>query len=227
MQIGFEEFFRGAETPCRKPCRLQKVAHRILHGLIIINDRNQFGWLVRRHARRVARSLIQEQSNFGWAKLDFSQLDFYFRWISNSMPTGGTLTDYKDLSLSAILTSAGKDLACIFFMTWPRYILTVASLAPSSAATCLLSIPETTRFITSRSRMLSRSARSRSSASSRAFSRSMRARASDLWTASRRSCCRNGLVRNSTAPDFIALTDMGTSAWAVRKIMGILIFPLF
>ncbi len=47
---------------------------------------------------------------------------------------------YEDLSLSAILTSSGKDLACIFFMTWLRYILTVASLAPSSAATCLLKI---------------------------------------------------------------------------------------
>src|SRR3984957_2712237 len=59
-----------------------------------------------------------------------------------------------DLSLSAILTSSGKDWACIFFITWLRCILTVASLAASSAAICLLSIPETTRFITSRSRTL-------------------------------------------------------------------------
>ena len=55
-----------------------------------------------------------------------------------------------DFSLSAILTSSGKDLASIFFITWLRCILTVASLAPSSAAICLLSIAETTRFITSR-----------------------------------------------------------------------------
>src|SRR5260370_31466112 len=39
-----------------------------------------------------------------------------------------------DLSLSAILTSSGKDLVCIFFIAWLRFILTVASLAPSSAA---------------------------------------------------------------------------------------------
>jgi len=36
---------------------------------------------------------------------------------------GRDSTGYKDLSLSAILTSSGKDLACIFFMTWLRYIL--------------------------------------------------------------------------------------------------------
>ena len=119
---------------------------------------------------------------------------------------------YKNLSLSAILTSSGKDLACIFFMTWLRYILTVASLAPSSAATCLFSIPETTSFITSRSRTLSLSLRFRSSSNSRSFSRRMRARASARWTASKRSCYLNGLVRNSIAPDFIAFTDIGTSA---------------
>src|ERR1700730_12614263 len=49
-----------------------------------------------------------------------------------------------DLSLSAILTSSGKDLACIFFITWLRCILTVASLGSSSAAICLLSIAEPT-----------------------------------------------------------------------------------
>jgi hypothetical protein len=54
MQIGFEEFFRGSEAPCDQPRRLQKVAQRILHGLIVINDRNQFGRLVHRHALRVA-----------------------------------------------------------------------------------------------------------------------------------------------------------------------------
>jgi hypothetical protein len=45
------------------------------------------------------------------------------------------LNSYRGLSLSAIPTSSGNDLARIF-MIWLRYILTVASLAPSSAATC-------------------------------------------------------------------------------------------
>src|ERR1700728_3508947 len=169
---------------------------------------------------------ILEQSNFGRAKLDFSRLGRYFRRVGDDA-NGRDSTGYEDLSLSAILTSSGKDVACIFFMTWLRYILMVASLAPSSAATCLLSMPVTTRFITSRSRALSLSQRCRSSVNSRSFSRRMRARVSDRWTASRRSCCRNGFVRNSTAPDFMALTDIGTSAWAVRKIMGILVLPLF
>src|ERR1700683_2694171 len=227
MQIGFEELLRGSEAPCRKPRRLQKVAQRILHGLIVINDRNQFGRLLQLHARRVARLHITEQSNFRRTKLDFSRLEPYFRWIEIRHRQAETETVYQDLSLSAILTNSGKDLACIFFMTWLRYILMVASLAPSSAATCLLSIPETTRFITSRSRTLSCSWRCCSSANCCSFSRRMRDRVRDRWTASSRSCCLNGFVRNSTAPDFIAFTDIGTSAWAERKIMGILILPFF
>ena len=55
-------------------------------------------------------------------------------------------------SLSAIRTNSATDPACIFCITWPRWIFTVASLAPISEAICLLSIPETTRVITSRSR---------------------------------------------------------------------------
>src|ERR1700722_2088143 len=39
--------------------------------------------------------------------------------------------------------------------------------------------------------------------------------------ASNRSSSSNGLVRNSTAPAFIARTDVGTSAWPVMKITGI------
>jgi len=54
MQIGREEVFRASEAPRRKPRRLHKVAQRILHGLIVINDRDQFGLLVRRHALRIA-----------------------------------------------------------------------------------------------------------------------------------------------------------------------------
>src|ERR1700733_92313 len=90
MQIGFEELLRGSEAPCRKPRRLQKIAQRILHGLIIINDRNQFGRSVRRHAARLTSWPHWEQSNFGRAKLDFSRSDRYLRWIDHAMPTGGT-----------------------------------------------------------------------------------------------------------------------------------------
>jgi hypothetical protein len=57
-----------------------------------------------------------EQSNFGRTKLDFSRFDPYFRWFGDSMATGET-ERFSDLSLSAILTSSGKDFACIFFMT--------------------------------------------------------------------------------------------------------------
>ena len=89
MQIGREEVFRASEALCRKPCRLHKVAQRILHGLVVINDRDQFGLFVHRHTLRVTCLPYLEQSNFGREKLDFSRFDRYFRWIGNSMPTGG------------------------------------------------------------------------------------------------------------------------------------------
>ena len=38
--------------------------------------------------------------------------------------------------------------------------------------------------------------------------------------ASSNSWSRNGLVRNSTAPDFMACTDIGMSPWAVIKTIG-------
>ena len=50
------------------------------------------------------------------------------------------------LSLSAILTKVAKESACILRMTLPRWTFTVISLVPSSEATCLLSIPVTTRL---------------------------------------------------------------------------------
>src|ERR1700735_527610 len=92
MQIGFEELLGGAEAPSRKPCSLQEVAQRVLHSLIIVNDRNQFRGLIQWHALRVCVRARLEQSKFGRAKLDFSRLDRYFRrigWIGDAMPTGG------------------------------------------------------------------------------------------------------------------------------------------
>ena len=38
------------------------------------------------------------------------------------------------------------------------------------------------------------------------------------------SWSRNGFVRKSTAPAFIALTDMGMSPWPVMMMMGMWIF---
>ena len=52
-------------------------------------------------------------------------------------------------------------------------------------------------------------------------SRYMRSRSMPIATASNMSCSRNGFVRKSTAPAFIALADMGVLAYSVMKMMGI------
>ena len=64
-------------------------------------------------------------------------------------------------SAPAILTKSASESACILCITWPRCTLTVTSLVPSSPATCLLSSPETTHPMTSRSRGVSDSYRLR------------------------------------------------------------------
>src|SRR5437764_8238367 len=56
---------------------------------------------------------------------------------------------------SAIFTRSARDRACIFLMRLPRWIFTVISLRPSSAAICLFMSPAVTSLITSRSRGLS------------------------------------------------------------------------
>src|SRR5437588_12553291 len=58
-------------------------------------------------------------------------------------------------SFAAILTNSASDSACIFRITCPRWIFTVISLVPSSKPICLLSMPETTKLRTSRSRAVS------------------------------------------------------------------------
>src|ERR1700674_285654 len=60
-------------------------------------------------------------------------------------------------SLAAILTNSASDSACILRITCPRWIFTVISLVPRSNAICLLSMPETTRPMSSRSRGVSES----------------------------------------------------------------------
>src|SRR5208337_1833839 len=63
--------------------------------------------------------------------------------------------------------------------------------------------------------------RRRSSASSARPSRAARSRSIACRIASNRSWSSNGFVRNSTAPAFIARTDVGTSPWPVTNTMGI------
>jgi hypothetical protein len=43
MQIGFEEFLRGAKASRDQSSRIQQVAQRILHRLVVIDDCYQFG----------------------------------------------------------------------------------------------------------------------------------------------------------------------------------------
>ena len=55
-------------------------------------------------------------------------------------------------SIFYLCERSASDPAFIFSITRPRCTFTVTSLVPSSPATCLLSSPETTRAMTSRSR---------------------------------------------------------------------------
>ncbi len=81
----------------------------------------------------------------------------------------------------------GKRVCLHFRITWPRCILTVASLVPSWPAICLFRRPRTTSPITSCSRGLSDSYRSRVSAACACCTRVARSRSTACWTASRRS----------------------------------------
>jgi hypothetical protein len=55
-------------------------------------------------------------------------------------------------SVSAFLTRSANDRAPIFFMICPRWIFTVISASPSSAAICLFMRPDDTKARISRSR---------------------------------------------------------------------------
>jgi hypothetical protein len=120
-----------------------------------------------------------EQSNFRLTEPDFRRLDPYYRYSGEGNIDSRKVGYVMELSLSAILTSSGKGFSLHLFHRLAPMHLTEASLASSSAAICLLSIPQTTRFITSRSRTLNLFWRCRSSAMSRCFSRTMRSRVSD------------------------------------------------
>ena len=52
------------------------------------------------------------------------------------------------------------------------------------------------------------------------LARRARSRSRPNWIASSRSWSRNGLVMNSSAPPFIACTDIGISPWPVMKMIG-------
>ena len=123
-------------------------------------------------------------------------------------------------SASAILTSSGSDRAPIFCITRPRWALTVISSMPSSPAICLFIMPAVTRAITSSSLGLRVSRCDLRAASCRSAARRLWSRSSAAITASSMSCSRNGFIRKSTAPPFMALTDTETSLSAVMKMMG-------
>src|SRR5258708_469726 len=78
--------------------------------------------------------------------------------------------------------------------------------------------------MTSRSRGLSRSQLARSDVAASSASRTCRSRCRAAATASSMSWSRNGLARKSTAPAFMARTDIGMSPWPVMKMMGMWMF---
>ena len=59
-----------------------------------------------------------EQSNFRLTEPDFRRLDPYYRYSGEGNIDSRKVGYGTDFSLSAILTSSGKDLASIFFITW-------------------------------------------------------------------------------------------------------------
>jgi hypothetical protein len=69
--------------------------------------------------------------------------------ISNQVPR--IILRLSSFNLSVIRTRSASEFACILRMTLPRWIFTVTSLVPSSDATCLFSMPDATKYITSRS----------------------------------------------------------------------------
>jgi len=123
---------------------------------------------------------------------------------------------------AAILTKSASDSACIFRITCPRWIFTVISLVPSSNAICLLSIARNyqshdvalaggERFV-----VLSQTRQVRSAVDA----------PPDRDPKPDESHPANpgpgtALVRNSTAPDFMAFTVIGISPWPVMNMIGI------
>jgi hypothetical protein len=97
------------------------------------------------------------------------------------------------LSLSAILVSSLSDRAFILREELLRWIFTVDSLMPKSAAICLLSRPRTTWTIISRSRGLRVSKRARRSPNAVSFLRRAR-------SLSRPSCIAGGSGSQQNAP---------------------------
>src|SRR5712671_1553855 len=96
---------------------------------------------------RFRKTVLETAAQHGRSANGQSSL-YNFAAMIYFLPGGGS-------SFAAILTNSASDSACIFRITCPRWIFTVISLVPSSKAICLLSMPETTRPITSRSRAVS------------------------------------------------------------------------
>ena len=98
--------------------------------------------------------------------------------------------------------------------------LTVVSLVPSSPAICLLSSPvPPARSLPARAGSASQTgcAAPRSPPAARALAVAFER----LLNGVEQILSRKGLVRNSTAPAFMARTLIGMSPWPVMKMMGI------
>src|SRR5256886_6474072 len=210
---------RGEQALCR--CRLaspQRFQEReIPVGTPSIRDGARVGFEnhLKTHLHPPRRELASTHSRTPWCQARSSsgkRLPYVGR--------DGSLPAEVIPSLEARRTSSATDPACILCITCPRCSLTVTSLVPNSPAICLLSRPATTPLSTSRSRGVREAYRRRSSVSSWRSPRSARSRSIAFRMASSRSWSRNGFVRNSTAPAFMARTDMGMSPWPVRKMIG-------
>src|SRR5262249_37753852 len=189
-----EKLLPGRERSCGQPRLFQQALQGAAHQVVVVDDGDE-PRLLRNHARKIGGGLTARH------------YPLVCRGPAATRP--------------AIRTSSASEPARIFLMTRPRWILTVTSLVPSCAATCLLSIPETTRAITSRSRGVRVAYRSWSALSSSCCRRATWSRSSAWWTIPSSSSWSKGLVRNSTAPAFIALTVVGMSPCAVTKMIGI------
>jgi len=125
-----------------------------------------------------------------------------------SRSRGGRLLAREPLALmpscAAMVTNSGSESAIILRIKLPRCALTVISLMPSSLPTCLLSRPATTNSITSLSRRLNDASRFRSWFRCTSWPNAARLRSSALPMALMSTSSLSGLVKNSTAPAFMA-----------------------
>jgi hypothetical protein len=115
-----------------------------------------FGFAVTRRKQRAARPNVNSREidylrTHRWLSL---QDVVFCHWrMRTSLWLRSILQD--NASFAAMCTRSGRDFALIFRIARPRCCFTVISEIPSSRPITLFSSPETTKLITSRSRVLS------------------------------------------------------------------------